>query len=27
MFRYKTLISRRLRARDVPGQKAEDRMG
>ena len=27
MFRYKTLISRRLRARSLPGQKAEAQMG
>jgi transposase len=27
MFRYKTLIGRRLRARSLPGQKAEARMG
>lgn len=26
MFRYKTLIGRRLRARSLPGQKAETRM-
>ena len=26
MFRYKTLIGRRLRARGLPGQKAEARM-
>jgi hypothetical protein len=27
MFRYKTLIGRRLRARSLPGQKAETRTG
>jgi hypothetical protein len=27
MFRYKTLIGRRLRARSLPGQKTEARMG
>jgi len=27
MFRYRTLIGRRLRARSLPGQKAEARMG